>query len=219
MPFGLTNAPNMFMWLMTKVLKEFLGKFVIVYLDGIMIFSKKLEEHLMHIQRVFENLREDNFLINLKKWSFVKIEFVYLGFFVSMEGLKMDLEKVKAIIEWSTPRSATKVRYFHVFECFYRNFFKGFSSICAPLTEKMRGDRNVFKWTIEVAKNFDMLKKKVTKQPVDFKKVFQLDFDAIGNAIRAILSKKGKPIAYFSENLNDANKKYFVYDQKFCAIF
>lgn len=83
MSFGITNAPNILMWLMNEVLKEFLGKFVIVYLDDILIFGKILEEcHIMHIHRVFKRLREYKSLINLKNFNFVK-ELVYQGFVVS----------------------------------------------------------------------------------------------------------------------------------------
>ena len=109
MSFGLTNALSTFMLLMNEVLKEVLGKFFIVYLDDILIFSKTLEDHIMHIRKVFEKLREEKLLINLKKCSFVKEELVYLGFVISAEGLKMDPEKVKAILEWSTPRSAIEI--------------------------------------------------------------------------------------------------------------
>ena len=132
MPFGLTNAPSTFMRLMNEVLKKFLGKCVIVYLDDILIFNKNLEEHLLHIHSVFERLREEKLLINLKKCSLAKRELVYLGFVVSLEGLKMDPEKVKSILEWPTPRSATEVRSFHGLVSFYKKFIKNFSGIYAP---------------------------------------------------------------------------------------
>ena len=93
---------------------------------------------------MLEKLREGKLLINLKKCSFVK-ELVYLGFVVSTEGLKMDPEKVRAILEWPTPRSETEVRCFHGLASFYKKFIKGFSSICGPLIETMRGDRKEFK--------------------------------------------------------------------------
>ena len=141
MPFGLTNTPSTFMQLMNEVLKKFLEKFVIFYLDDILIFSKTLDEHLLHIHRVLERLKEEKMLINLKKRSFVKRELVYLGFVVSPEGLKMDLEKVRAILEWPTPRFATEVRKFHGLVSFYHKFINNFNGICAPLTKTIRGDR------------------------------------------------------------------------------
>ena len=123
-----------------------------------MIFSKILEEHLIHICKVFEKLREENLLINLKKCSFVKKELVYLGFVVSREGLKMDPNKVKAMLEWPTPRSAIEVRSFHGLATFYRKFIRGFSSICGPFTETMRANRKEFKWTVGADNIFNMLK-------------------------------------------------------------
>ena len=125
---------------MNEILKDFLGMFVIFYLDDILIFSKTLEEHMMHICKVLEKLRGEKLLINLKKCSFVK-ELVYLGFVISAEGLKMDPKKVKAILEWPTLRSATKVRSFYGLASFYRKFIRGFSGICGLLTKTMRGDR------------------------------------------------------------------------------
>ena len=95
-----------------------MGKLVIVYLDDNLIFSKTLEEHMMHICKVLEKLREEKLLINLKKCSFVK-ELVYLRFVVSKEGMKMDPKKVEAILEFPTPRILSKVRSFHRLVSFY----------------------------------------------------------------------------------------------------
>ena len=126
-------------------------------------------------------------LINIKKCSFLKKELVYLGFVISAEGLKMDSEKAWTILEWPTPRSATEVRSFHGLASFYRKFIKGFSSICGPLTETMRGDRKEFKWTIGADKSSNLLKEKVIEQPIlalpNFNEVFQVDCDASSTAM------------------------------------
>ena len=184
------------------------------YLDDILIFSKRSEEHFIHIRKVFEKLREEKLLINLKKCCFVKKELVYLGFVVSVEGLKMDLEKVKAILEWPTPRSVIEVRSFHELDTFYKKFIRIFSSICGPLTETMRGDRKEFKWNVGADKSFNFLKWKVTEQPIlalpNFNKVFQVDYDASGSTIGDVLSHEDIPIVYFTKNLNDVKKNIML---------
>ena len=99
MPFGLTNAPSTSMRLMNEDLKRFLGKFVIFYMDDILIFNKTKEEHLEHIKKVLQKLKEGQLLINIKKCSFIQEEIMYLGFVISNNGLKMILRKLKLF--WS----------------------------------------------------------------------------------------------------------------------
>ena len=150
-------------------------------------------------------------------------EIVYLGFFISVDGLKMDPEKVKEILEWCTPENVSEVRSFHGLASFYRKFIKNYSFVCNAMIETMRGDKKEFKQTHGGDKSFETLKQKVAELPVlalpDLNKVCQVECDASGNAIGAVLSQEGKPVAFFSENLNDAKRKYFVYDQYFMLFF
>jgi len=128
----------MLMRLMSEVLKPFLGKVVVLYLDGILIFRKSRIEHVEHEREVLQFLKEEKLLIKLKKCTFMQRELVYLGFVVSREGLKMNHEKVKSIIEWPTPRCTFDVRRFHGLAGFYLKFIRNFSQICAPLIECMK---------------------------------------------------------------------------------
>ena len=124
MPFGLSNAPSTFMRLMNEVLKKFIGKFVIVYLDDILIYNNPKDEHIRHLNYVLRKLHQEKLLVNLKKCSFMKKELIYFGFVIFVDGLKMSLEKIKAIIEWPSPRSVFEVSSFHDLISFYRKFIR-----------------------------------------------------------------------------------------------
>ena len=147
---------------------------------------------------------------------------VYLGIVISDDGLKMDPQKVRAILEWPTPENVSEVRSFHGLASFYRKFIRNFSFVCNAMTETMRADKKEFKWTHGADNSFKTLKQKVVELPIfslpNFNKVFQVECDASGSAIGAILSQEGKPVAFFCEKLNDAKWKYSVYDQEFYAI-
>jgi hypothetical protein len=144
MPFGLMNVPSVFMRLMNEVLKDFIRRFVIVYLDDILVFSKTGEEHLKHLTLVMRRLQQEKLLINLKKSSFMKKQLIYLGFVISWNELNMDPEKVKAIKEWPSPRNIFEVRSFHGLANFYRKFIRNFSGISTPMMDTVKKDINIF---------------------------------------------------------------------------
>uniref|UniRef100_A0A2N9F8T6 Reverse transcriptase domain-containing protein n=1 Tax=Fagus sylvatica TaxID=28930 RepID=A0A2N9F8T6_FAGSY len=138
MPFGLTNAPSTFMRLMNHVLRAFIGKFVVVYFDDIVVYSKDLNEHIEHLRYVFDVLKCEKLYANFKKCNFCMEKVVFLGYVVTTTSIEVDEEKVKAIKEWLTPKSITEVRSFHGLASFYRRFVKDFSTLAAPLTEDRR---------------------------------------------------------------------------------
>ena len=145
MPFGLTGAPSTFMRLMNEVLRPFLGKFIVVYLDDILVYSKGITKHLGHLQQLFEVLRKQRLYAKLENCSFLLPEVSFLGYIIGKEGVRVDPAKVQAIQEWPTPTTITQVRSFHGLASFYRRFIKNFSSVLAPVTECTKQVR--FEWT------------------------------------------------------------------------
>jgi hypothetical protein len=222
MPFGLTNALSTFMRLMNEILKDFISKFVVVYMNDILIFSRTKEEHLRHLTLVMRRLQWGKLLINLKKSSFMKKKLIYLGFVISSNEMKMDLEKVKEIKEWSSPRSMFEVRRFYGLVSFYSKFIRDFSGIFVSMMDTMKKKHKSFKWTEEAERSFNILKEKIIERPTmvlsNFEKTFQVRCDASGVAIGAVLSQDNRPVSYFSEKLNETKRKYSTYDKEFYAI-
>ena len=126
------------MRLMNHVLREYLGKFVVVYFDDILVYSKYLDDHITHVRNVLTTLGNECLYVNLKKCSFCMEKVNFLGFVVSCNGAEVDEEKVKAIKDWPTPQSISEVRSFHGLANFYRRFVKNFSTIASPLNELVK---------------------------------------------------------------------------------
>src|SRR6266498_219567 len=119
---------------MTKVLGPYLYEFVMVYLDNIIIFSQTMDEHLQHMRKVLEALRQAGLKLKLEKYEFAKKQFKYLGFIMGEFGIKPDPEKVKAIVDQSALTNQTQIRSFLGMIGFFRNHIQGFLTIAASIT-------------------------------------------------------------------------------------
>jgi hypothetical protein len=220
MPFGLSNAPSTFMRFMHQVLRPFMGKFVVVYFDDILIYSPTWESHFDHLRAVFDMLRTERLFVNRKKCSFFTSSVTFLGFVVSTDGVLADQSKIDAILGWPKLKTLHDVRSFHGLASFYRRFIRNFSTLIAPITECLKGRE--FKWSDEAEASFQLVKKRMTEAPVlalpDFEKVFEVNCDASGVGIGGVLSQEGRPVAFFSEKLSGSKRNYSTYDLEFYAI-
>ncbi|WVZ81111.1 hypothetical protein U9M48_028527 [Paspalum notatum var. saurae] len=215
MPFGLTNAPSTFMRLMNEVLRAFIGKFVVVYFDDILIYGKSLHEHMDHLRAVFDVLRAARLFGNIEKCIFCTDRVFFLGYVVTPQGIEVDEAKVQAIRSWPTPTTVSQVRSFHGLAGFYYCFVLNFSTIAAPLNKL----GVTFHWGKPQEDAFNLLKDKLTHAPLlqlpDFGKTFELECDASGVGIGGVLMQENKPVTYFNEKLSGPILNYSTYDKEF----
>ena len=138
MPFGLTNAPAAFMDMMNRICKPYLDKFVIVFIDDILIYSKTQEDHATHLRVLLEILRQEQLYAKFSKCEFWLSEVQFLGHVINAQGIQVDPAKIEAILKWEVPKSPTEVRSFLGLAGYYRRFIKDFSRIAIPLTSLTR---------------------------------------------------------------------------------
>ncbi|KAD6795677.1 hypothetical protein E3N88_06573 [Mikania micrantha] len=129
MSFGLTNAPAVFMDLMNRVCRPYLDKFVIVFIDDILIYSRSQHEHAQHLKLILELLAREKLYAKFSKCEFWLREVQFLGHVVNQNGIQVDPSKIKAVEEWETPRTPTEIRQFLGLTGYYRRFIKNFSKI------------------------------------------------------------------------------------------
>ncbi|GJW18357.1 putative nucleotidyltransferase, ribonuclease H, partial [Tanacetum coccineum] len=202
MPFGLTNAPATFCTLMNKLFHPFLDKFVVVYLDDIVVYSHTLEEHL-------------------KKCSFSQDEVEFLGHKIKDGGLMMDGAKIKVIQDWKPPTKVTELRSFLRLVNYYRRFIMGYPAIASPLTDLLKKNK-AWIWNEEFQAVFESLKKAVMEEPVlrlpDVTMPFELHTDASKFAIGGVPMQDGHPIAFESRKLNETERKYTVQEKEITTV-
>ncbi|XP_073025203.1 uncharacterized protein [Primulina eburnea] len=165
MPFGLTNAPAAFMDLMNRVFKPFLDRFIVVFIDDILVYSPSKEDHEEHLRLTLQTLREKELYAKFKKCEFWLNSVSFLGHVILEAGVSVDPKKVESILDWPKPRNATDIRSFLGLAGYYRKFVEGFSSIAVPLT-RLTQKNSKFIWDDNCEKSFQTLKEKLASTPV-----------------------------------------------------
>jgi hypothetical protein len=164
MSFGLTNALAYFIYLMDKVFMEYLDKFVVVFIDDILKFSKTEEEHEKHLRMVLEKLRSNQLYAKFSKCEWLR-EVAFLGHVISTGGISVDPSKVKDVLNWMPPANASEIQSFLGLTGYYRRFIMDFSKIAKPMTRLLEKNKD-FDWTEECQVSFEELKKRLTSAPV-----------------------------------------------------
>ncbi|GJV42598.1 putative reverse transcriptase domain-containing protein [Tanacetum coccineum] len=165
MPFGLTNAPAVFMDLMNRVCKPYLDKFVIVFIDDILIYSKTKEDHEVHLGLVLELLRKEKLYAKFSKCEFWLQEVHFLGHVVNQNGIHVDPSKIEAVKNWKTPTTPFEIRSFLGLAGYYRRFIANFSKIAKPLTSLTQKNQK-YVWGVEQEEDFQTLKNNLYDAPI-----------------------------------------------------
>jgi hypothetical protein len=200
MSFGLTNAPTYFMYLMNKVFMGYFDKFVVVFIDDILVYSRREEEHEEH-RLALQKLQEHGLYAKLSKYEFWMKQVAFLGHIISKGGISMDPSKVQDVLSWNAPTSVSDIQSFLGLAGYYRRFIEGFLKISKPMIELLEKDKK-FEWTPACEASFQELKKQLTTALIlvmsDVEKSFSIYCDASGQGLRCVLMQDGYVVAYAS---------------------
>ncbi|GKE06081.1 putative reverse transcriptase domain-containing protein [Tanacetum coccineum] len=215
MPFRLTNAPAVFMDLMNQVCRSYLDKFMIVFIDDILIYSKTKEEHHAHLRLILELLKKEELYAKFSKCDFWLSKVQFLRHVIDSEGIHVDPVKIESIKDWESPKTPTKICQFLGLAGYYRRFIKDFSKIAKPMT-KLSQKSVKFNWGEKEETAFQTLRQKLCSAPIlalpEGSENFIVYYDASHKGLGAVLIQKEKVIAYASRQLKIHEKNYTTHD-------
>ncbi|GJU12266.1 putative reverse transcriptase domain-containing protein [Tanacetum coccineum] len=221
MPFGLTNAPAVFMDLMNRVCKPYLDKFVIVFIDDILIYSRNEKEHEEHLKIILELLKKEELYAKFSKCEFWINTVKFLGHVIDSSGIHVDPAKIEAVKNWASPTTPSEIRQFLGLAGYYRRFIEGFSKIAKPMTELTQKDKK-FDWGEEQESAFQLLKQKLCDAPIlalpEGSDDFVVYCDASIKGLGVVLMQRTKVIAYASRQLKVHEKNYTTHDLELGAV-
>jgi hypothetical protein len=221
MSFGLTNAPAYFMYLINKVFMEYLDKFVVVFIDDILIFSKMKEKHEKHLRMVLEKLRSNQLYTKFSKCEFWLTKVTFLRHVISTRGVSVDPSKINDVLNWMPPMNASEIWSFLGLAGFYCRFIKDFSKIAKPMTRLLEKNKDL-DWIEECQASFEELKKRLTSTPVlilpDITKKFDIYCDALRQGLGCVLMQDGTVISYASRQLRKHEENYPTHDMELVAV-
>ncbi|GJT13608.1 putative reverse transcriptase domain-containing protein [Tanacetum coccineum] len=221
MPFSLMNAPAVFMDLMNRVCKPYLDKFVIVFIDDILIYSKNKQEHEEHLKLILELLKKEELYAKFSKCEFWIPKVQFLGHVIDSEGIHVDPAKIESVKDWASPKSPTEIRQFLGLAGYYRRFIEGFSKIAKPMT-KLTQKKVKFVWGDKQEAAFQLLKQKLCSAPILALPEGSEDFiaycDASKKGLGAVLMQREKVISYASRQLKIHEKNYTTHDLELGAV-
>ncbi|KAL2035927.1 hypothetical protein VTO58DRAFT_101845 [Aureobasidium pullulans] len=235
MPFGLCNAPATFQTLMNRVLRPFLWKTCVVYLDDILIFSKSKREHAQHLQQVFAVLQQEKLFTSEKKCVIGVQKVEFCGHLITPDQTRPLQDKLNIIRTWPTPSNAQQVRQFLGLASYYRRYIQGFAKLAAPLSDLLKEEdadlrakkRRPISWNAQCTVSFKTLKEALATGPVlvapDKDKPYTVETDASEWAIGSVLYQEGQdnklhPVAFGGRKLRNAELNYPVHEKEGPAI-
>jgi hypothetical protein len=221
MSFGLTNAPAYFMYLMNLVFMPELDKFMVIFIDDILVYSKNEDEHTEHLHIVLQLLRDHRLYAKLSKCEFWLREIKFLGHTISQDGISVDPEKVQEVMDWKPPTTVKQIWSFLGLVGYYRRFIPDFSRITKPMTELLKKGVK-YDWSQKCEDAFHTLRQHLTTAQVlaqpDNTKPFEVYCDASGTGLGCVLMQDNRVIAYASRALRPHEQNYPTHDLELATV-